>query len=57
MRAARDAGRVPAGRQAGEVEITYAGHSTYFIDTPGGLRIATDYSGAYQAGGCPMSSP
>ena len=27
---------------AAEVEITYAGHSTYFIDTPGGLRIATD---------------
>src|SRR6516225_1955408 len=31
-----------------EVEITYAGHSTYFIDTPGRFRIATDYSGAYQ---------
>jgi L-ascorbate metabolism protein UlaG (beta-lactamase superfamily) len=37
----------PAASSA-EVEITYAGHSTYFIDTPGGLRIATDYSGAYQ---------
>ncbi|MHC4040110.1 MBL fold metallo-hydrolase [Bradyrhizobium sp. 23AC] len=36
-----------------EVEITYAGHSTYFIDTPGGLRIATDYSGAYQVGPLP----
>ncbi|RZI38948.1 Zn-dependent hydrolase, partial [Herbaspirillum sp. HC18] len=36
-----------------EVEITYAGHSTYFIDTPGGLRIATDYSGAYQVGRLP----
>ena len=35
------------------VEITYAGHSTYFIDTPGGLRIATDYSGAYQVGRLP----
>jgi hypothetical protein len=32
---------------AAEVEITYAGHSTYFIDTPGSLRIATDYSGAH----------
>src|SRR6185295_4514810 len=30
-----------------EVAITYAGHSTYVIDTPGGLRIATDYNGAY----------
>ena len=38
---------------AAEVEITYAGHSTYFIDTPGGLRIATDYSGAYQVGRLP----
>src|SRR6478752_5074721 len=38
---------------AAEVEITYAGHSTYFIETPGGLRIATDYSGAYQVGRLP----
>lgn len=42
----------PAAGSA-EVEITYAGHSTYFIDTPGGLRIATDYSGAYQVGRLP----
>src|SRR3954454_22635537 len=33
--------------KADEVAITYAGHSTYYIDTPGGVRIATDYSGAY----------
>jgi L-ascorbate metabolism protein UlaG (beta-lactamase superfamily) len=38
---------------ADEVTITYAGHSTYFIDTPGGVRIATDYSGAYQTGRLP----
>lgn len=38
---------------AAEVAITYAGHSTYFIDTPGGVRIATDYSGAYQIGRLP----
>src|SRR3569623_470532 len=38
---------------AAEVQITYAGHSTYVIDTPGGLRIATDYSGAYQVGRLP----
>jgi L-ascorbate metabolism protein UlaG (beta-lactamase superfamily) len=36
-----------------EVAITYGGHSTYFIDTPGGVRIATDYSGAYQIGRLP----
>lgn len=31
----------------GEVTITYAGHSTYVLETPGGVRIATDYSGLY----------
>ncbi len=31
----------------GTVTITYAGHSTYVIETPGGVRIATDYSGVY----------
>jgi L-ascorbate metabolism protein UlaG (beta-lactamase superfamily) len=31
----------------GEVTITYAGHSTYVIETPAGVRIATDYSGEY----------
>src|SRR5690242_20351870 len=33
-----------------EVDITYAGHSTYYIDTPGGVRVATDWSGAYRMG-------
>jgi L-ascorbate metabolism protein UlaG (beta-lactamase superfamily) len=42
-----------AAAASDEVEITYAGHSTYFIDTPGGVRIATDYSGAYQVGRLP----
>jgi L-ascorbate metabolism protein UlaG (beta-lactamase superfamily) len=36
--------------KADEVAITYAGHSTYYIDTPAGLRIATDFSGAYTTG-------
>jgi L-ascorbate metabolism protein UlaG (beta-lactamase superfamily) len=36
-----------------EVTITYAGHSTYYIDTPGGVRIATDFSGAYTSGRLP----
>lgn len=31
----------------GEVTISYAGHSTYIIETPAGIRIATDYSGVY----------
>jgi L-ascorbate metabolism protein UlaG (beta-lactamase superfamily) len=39
--------------KAKEVTITYAGHSTYYIDTPGGVRIATDFSGAYTTGRLP----
>jgi L-ascorbate metabolism protein UlaG (beta-lactamase superfamily) len=42
-----------ASTNTDEVVITYGGHSTYFIDTPGGVRIATDYSGAYQTGRLP----
>ena len=34
--------------KAEEVSITYAGHSTYYIDTPGGVTIATDYNGVYR---------
>src|SRR3954466_15765240 len=39
--------------KAEEVAITYAGHSTYYIDTPGGIRIATDFNGAYRSGRLP----
>src|ERR1700681_4859055 len=42
-----------AAANTDEVAITYAGHSTYYIDTPAGLRIATDYSGAYTTGRLP----
>jgi L-ascorbate metabolism protein UlaG (beta-lactamase superfamily) len=34
--------------KADEVAITYVGHSTYYIDTPGGVTIATDYNGIYK---------
>jgi L-ascorbate metabolism protein UlaG (beta-lactamase superfamily) len=43
--------RPPA--KAEDVTITYAGHSTYYIDTPGGVRIATDFSGVYTTGRLP----
>jgi L-ascorbate metabolism protein UlaG (beta-lactamase superfamily) len=43
----------PAAAKSDEVTITYAGHSTYYIDTPGGVRIATDFSGAYTTGRLP----
>ena len=39
--------------KAEEVAITYVGHSTYYIDTPGGVRIATDFNGAYRTGRLP----
>jgi L-ascorbate metabolism protein UlaG (beta-lactamase superfamily) len=42
-----------ASAKAEEVTITYAGHSTYYIDTPGGVRIATDFSGVYTTGRMP----
>src|ERR1700749_2508095 len=38
---------------ANEVAITYGGHSTYYIDTPGGIRIATDWNGGYRMGRLP----
>jgi L-ascorbate metabolism protein UlaG (beta-lactamase superfamily) len=31
-----------------EVKITFVGHSTYFIESPEGVGVATDYSGVYQ---------
>lgn len=37
----------PVQAVSGEVRITYAGHSTYVIETPAGVRIATDFSGVY----------
>ncbi|WP_421857362.1 MBL fold metallo-hydrolase [Oricola sp.] len=37
----------------GEVAITFAGHSTYRIETPAGVTIATDFSGVYGANPIP----
>ncbi|MCO5064650.1 MAG: MBL fold metallo-hydrolase [Rhizobiaceae bacterium] len=37
----------PVATEEEAVTITYAGHSTYLIETPAGVRIATDFSGAY----------
>ncbi|MGO3929195.1 MBL fold metallo-hydrolase [Rhodopseudomonas pseudopalustris] len=38
---------------ADQVLITYRGHSTYTIESPGGVMIATDYSGTYDTGRAP----
>jgi L-ascorbate metabolism protein UlaG (beta-lactamase superfamily) len=35
----------PASLSAYQVSITYAGHSTYVIESAGGVTIATDYAG------------
>src|SRR5260370_10579837 len=43
----------PPAAYTEEVGITYAGDSPYYIDPPGGVRIATDYSGAYRTGRLP----
>ncbi|WEZ85109.1 MBL fold metallo-hydrolase [Rhizobium sp. 32-5/1] len=37
----------PVQAAAEEVTITYAGHSTFVIETPGGISIATDFNGWY----------
>ena len=42
-----------AAAKPDEVTITYGGHSTYVIETPGGIKIATDYNGSYVTGRLP----
>ncbi|MEF2072842.1 MBL fold metallo-hydrolase [Consotaella aegiceratis] len=42
-----------AALQRDEVEITYVQHSTYLIESAGGVRIATDYAGVTIPGGLP----
>ena len=34
----------PAALAPGEVGITYVGHATFLIESPGGVRAATDYN-------------
>ncbi len=43
-----------AGATDQSVTLTYIGHSTFFIETPGGVTIATDYSGWYSPPRVPM---
>ena len=42
-----------AAAKSQEVAITYVGHSTYYIDTPEGVRIGTDFNGHYRTGRLP----
>jgi L-ascorbate metabolism protein UlaG (beta-lactamase superfamily) len=49
-------GTVPIASAADNetVTLTYIGHSTFLIETPGGISIATDYSGWYTPPRMPM---
>lgn len=42
--AARDFGWRLAALARDEVRLTYVGHATFLIESPGGVRIATDYN-------------
>jgi L-ascorbate metabolism protein UlaG (beta-lactamase superfamily) len=42
----------PAALTQAQVRLTFAGHSTFIIETAGGIRIATDYAG-YSGGVTP----
>lgn len=44
---------VPAATTEGEVTITLLGHSTFLIETPGGVSIATDYNGWFRTAAPP----
>ena len=44
----------PAAVPSGHVRITFVGHSTFLIETPGGANAATDYSGFGAAGVTPQ---
>jgi len=39
---------MPAVSEGEDVKFTFLGHSTFEIDTPGGIVIATDYNGWYR---------
>ena len=45
---------IGAGATDQSVALTYIGHSTFLIETPGGVTIATDYSGWYSPPQAPM---
>ncbi|MGD9868342.1 MAG: MBL fold metallo-hydrolase, partial [Hyphomicrobiales bacterium] len=42
-----------ASLQNDEVRITFVGHATFLIESPGGVRIATDYAGWHGQGPVP----
>ena len=45
---AGDTAREVQTKASEDVRITYVGHSTFFLETPDGVRIATDYNGWFR---------
>jgi L-ascorbate metabolism protein UlaG (beta-lactamase superfamily) len=41
----RNAAFSPAALEADQVRLSFIGHATFLIESPGGVRIATDYTG------------
>ena len=39
------AGYMPVALEADQVRLTFLGHATFLIESPGGIRIATDFDG------------
>src|ERR1051325_8546467 len=35
---------LPAALARGEIALTFVGHATFLIESPGGVRVATDYN-------------
>ena len=46
-------GALPVALGGDEVRITYSGHSTFLIESPQGVRIATDYNDYVRVSGVP----
>jgi len=36
---------VPAALEEGQVKLTFIGHSSFIIESPGGVKVVTDYAG------------
>jgi L-ascorbate metabolism protein UlaG (beta-lactamase superfamily) len=45
---------VPTALEADQVSITFVGHSTFLVESPGGVIVATDYAG-YSGGVVPTA--
>ncbi len=44
----------PAALRGGEAQITYIGHSTFVVESPGGITIATDYNDYVRPSAAPV---